>query len=549
MRRTDEQGRAGRSGQRRADGGMVMMMALVLMTGLILLAGTSSLRSTRQTQTTAVELDQTRAFYATEAAVEEGSEELRTLLENVLDPSSEQVSSLPTPTIGDYEVEQFAVTKVGPLTQENITSGDYKGLIGFVQRYTIASTVHSGVRSSSIEREIQHQFIPLFQFGVFYEADLEINPGVAMTFVGPIHTNANLYMGTSASIACNSKVTAVGRYFHYRKESGVDETGPVTVNNALGVPQAVWRGSYFLDERRPTWAQDALTLWNGNFRDRAHGLTTLRLPLPPTDNQHKIIERPVAGDTPTDRNAKYWYKSTLRYFDGTITDSAGHVLVIPGVFSTTSDQFTDQRENKRVDVLNIDVAAMIAGGYSPRNGIMYVTHNTGDRPVIRLTNATTLPAGGLTIVTDEPLYVKGNFNTTSKKGAAIMCDAITLLSPNWNDANSASPIASRTATPMTVNACVMAGHVATAGSNYSGGLENSFRFLENWSGVTLTFSGSIVNLWFSVYNTARWPGTGSVYNAPTRHWGYDTDLLQPGKWPPGTPRVQTIQRGSWKQIS
>ncbi|MBI5059420.1 hypothetical protein HZB60_06530 [candidate division KSB1 bacterium] len=519
------------------------------MSGLIFLAGTSSLRSTRETQTTAVELDHTRAFYAAEAAVEEGSEELRTLLENVIDPSSDQVAGLVRPTIGEYTIENFDVDKVGPLTQENITAGDYQGLIGFVQRYTIAARAQSGKRSSQVWREIQHQFIPLFQFGVFYENDLEIFPGVAMTFVGPIHTNANLYMGSGASIACNSTVTAVGYYYHYRKDNGVDEAGPVTVTNGFGVPQNVWRGSYWLDERRPTWQQDALALWTGNFRDRSHGLTTLRLPLPPTDNQHKIIERPLPGDNATDRNAKYWYKASVRYLDGAITDSSGAVISMPGVFSYTQNQFTDARESRVVDVLNIDIGAMIAGGYSPPNGIMYVSHTNGDRAVVRLKNAATLPVGGLTIVTDRPLYTQGHFNSVAKKGAALMCDAITLLSPNWNDALSAGTMSARIPTALTVNACVMAGHVVTVGTTYSGGLENSFRFLENWSGVTVTFRGSIVHLWSSVYNIGSWRYGSPVYNAPRRVWGFDTDLLQPGNWPPGTPRVQTVQRGAWKQIS
>jgi hypothetical protein len=527
--------------------GTVMLVAMLLLTGLVYIAGTSAIRSVRQDQVSTVDYDHTRAFYAAEAAIEQGALDLREELENVIDPTQAQLDAMADPTVTGMEISSFTITKTGPLTQETLTSGDYQGLIGFVQRYDLNARAQGGRRGATVTREIQHQFIPLFQFGVFYEDDLEIFPGPAMTFIGPIHTNSNLFMGAVTSIACNSTVTVVGNYYHYRKANGVDEVGPVTVFDVAGVAQNVWRGTYWLDERQATWQQDALALWGGTFRDQAHGLNTLRLPLPPATNQHVIIERGVAGDGTQERSQKYWYKATRRYVDGAITDSSGAAVAMPGVFTLVNDDFWDDREDRDVDALNINVANMIANGCVPPNGILYVTHATGNRRVVRITNAGTLPTGGLTIATDLPVYIQGHYNNVAKKGSAILCDAITLLSPNWNDANSHLALNSRVPTALTVNACFMAGHVETTGSDYSGGLENSFRFLEKWGGITVTFRGSIINLWFSQINTALWGG--SYYQAPNRNWGFDTDLLQPGNWPPGTPRVQTVQRGAWRQVS
>ena len=179
-----------------------------------------------------------------------------------------------------------------------------------------------------------------------------------------------------------------------------------------------------------------------------------------------------------------------------------------------------------------------------------MSNNAGDAPVVRIINGTTLPVGGLTIATDLPMYIKGNYNSTAKKGSALMCDALTLLSPSWNDSHSnLSMTANRVASNMTVFACIMTGHVNTVGSTYSGGLENEFRFLENWSGKNLTYLGSIIDLWFSRSATAPWQQTGYYYNAPNRIWSYDTDLVNPSNWPPGAPRVHTVQRGTWRQIS
>jgi hypothetical protein len=552
MRHSRITGREGQgTGQMSNQRGMVMMVAMILMTGLIFIAATSAIRSNRSTQLTAVEMDNLRTFYATEGAVEWGSGELRDLLTTTMDPTQAQLDALAPPALSGFNVETFQITKVGGLTDELLSSGDYKGLHGYVQRYTVHATVASNRRASEVEREIQHQFIPLFQFGVFYEKDLEIIPGPAMTFTGPIHTNGNLYMSCETSINCQSTVTAVGRYWHYRKESPTtDPPGSVNIKDKFGVWKNVWRGSYWLDNRQPTWGVDALSLWGGNFRDASHGLTPLRLPLPPAADQHVAIERSLVGDTQLERDAKYWYKASIRWVDGNLTNAAGVPLVQPNVYTYTPDKFYDQRENKWVDCLDINIGTMIAGGFAPPNGIIYVSHNNGNAPVVRILNAATLPAGGLTIATNLPMYVKGNYNTVAKKGSSLLSDALTLLSPSWNDANSNSAMSTvRIAGDMTINACIMTGHVGTVGANYSGGLENNFRFLENWSGKNCTFNGSIIDLWYSQFATARWITTGTYYNAPNRIWGYDNDLVSPANWPPGAPRVHTVQRGIWRQIS
>jgi hypothetical protein len=549
--------RKGREGQdkgkRKKEQGMVLLAAVVMMSGLVFVATTSSLNSIGQTKVTSVELEETRTFYAAEAAVEWGTNELRSILENNLDPEQDELDVLSRPTLEGYDLEFYEIEKSGTTTSEILTSGDYIGLYGYVQRYNIQARVSSERRSTGIVREIQHQYIPLFQFGVFYDKDLEIFPGVLMTFTGRVHTNANLYMGAEVGINCESYVTAIGKYWHQRKDNARPDTpGYVRIKDAHGVYQDVWRGSYWLDNRRATWANEALEVWEGQFRDESHGLSVLKLPLPPAADQHIIIERPLPGDGATEKAQKYYYKAGVRYIDGTLTDSLGNILSQPGVYTFTGDKFKDTRENKWMDVVDINIQTMIANNWVPANRIIYVSKASAsyDGLCVRIKNAGTLPTGGLTIATDLPLYVWGHYNNVSKKGSALLCDAITLLSPNWLDANSGGSLGSRVPTTMNINCCVMTGHVPTPlGGTYSGGFENIFRFLEAWtSSINVNYRGSVIDLWDSRKATANWV-YGGYYTAPKRNWGFDTDLLQPGNWPPGTPRVHTIQRGAWRQIS
>ena len=77
-----------------------------------------------------------------------------------------------------------------------------------------------------------------------------------------------------------------------------------------------------------------------------------------------------------------------------------------------------------------------------------------------------------------------------------MGDAITVLSANWKDTyNSNTNLSSRVPSATTVNAATLEGIVQSTnvGSTYySGGVENFLRLEENWSGLTLTYNGSIV---------------------------------------------------------
>jgi hypothetical protein len=186
-------------------------------------------------------------------------------------------------------------------------------------------------------------------------------------------------------------------------------------------------------------------------------------------------------------------------------------------------------------------------------------YNIVSQSGVVLTNGAMLPTLGLSVVTPDPLYIVGNynvctngtpvnlgtFNTSQTRPAAVYSDAITILSSNWNPANSTSSINSRPAANDTVNAAFLTGNVPSNGSYYSGGVENFPRFLENWNNCTFTYNGSMVCMFNSQIATAPWPGTGTVYNPPTRNWAFDLNFNNPLKQPPLVPHVISVNRGAW----
>ncbi|MFZ0856196.1 MAG: hypothetical protein WAN10_05020, partial [Candidatus Acidiferrales bacterium] len=143
------------------------------------------------------------------------------------------------------------------------------------------------------------------------------------------------------------------------------------------------------------------------------------------------------------------------------------------------------------------------------------------RRALKLVNATNINLGtcpdavpcGLTIASENPVYVQGDFNvapnangvwSTTNIGASVVADAVTLLSDNWNDVNSfSSPYSTaslRNATTTTYRFAVVAGKgisfpqpgACGTGACYDdfgtdGGVHNFLRYLESWSGQTLYY--------------------------------------------------------------
>lgn len=151
---------------------------------------------------------------------------------------------------------------------------------------------------------------------------------------------------------------------------------------------------------------------------------------------------------------------------------------------------------------------------------------------------------GLTVVSDQAIFIEGNYNTNSPgwRPAAIMGDAINILSSNFQSTWSSHGSSVTAAAATFVQAAFLGGTRTTGGVEgssgqdgyYNGGLENYPIFHENWSGVAMTYRGSFVSLKQPSHSSGAWGG--SYYSAPTRDWGYDSRFNNVANLPPLSPR-------------
>lgn len=542
------------NGMVRNDRGFVIITCLAILLMLGIIGAAAVMKSADDVEISGSQLRDVNALYAAES----GAELAYAIFRNAIDTSNYPPNPLPT---GSFEMEHYSVvystSQDDTTKQTSMTQGMYRGLYGLGDVYDIVSSATSVSTpiTNTVSLRMEKVLVPIFQFAVFYEPDMEIHPAPFMALEGRVHANGNLYLGSNSGLDISSFLTAAGGIMHGRKPGSGQTmgTGSVRVKDDNGTFQDMKNDDgTWLDNSDDDWVDLSMERWNGQVQDEEHGINELYLPVAVSGDPVDLIKDAGAGTNPD----SYEHKAGLKIINGTAyfrqadnswTDVTA-AMIAEG--SITSGTFYDGREQKNIDALNIDISKLNTSAYWPTNGLVYTKQSAGgvDQPATRLVNGSTLKAG-LTVVSENPLYTQGDYNSALKKPAAVICDAFNILSNNWDDGNSTLGIDSRVASNTTINVSFITGNTTTGedGHAYNGGLENLPRFLEKWTDKTLKIRGSMVDLWESAQATGEW-SYGTFYTAPDRDWGFDSDLLDPNKMPPGTPMVNIVVRKQWAQL-
>ena len=187
--------------------------------------------------------------------------------------------------------------------------------------------------------------------------------------------------------------------------------------------------------------------------------------------------------------------------------------------------------------------------------------------------------GGFTLASENPAYVVGDFNALASEGgaadaetgtftqshasSAVIADAVTLLSNSYTDLETwrfPAQAPSRTGSTTYYRMAIASGknmnypYNATwaAGDDdfgLDGGAHNFLRYLENMNGTTVSYLGSMVSLYYSMYATGVFKCCDyAVYQWPTRDYAFDSDFLDLTKMPPGTPRFRDVVNLGFQQV-
>lgn len=499
----------------------------------------------------------------------------------------------PPLTLNGREVRTYVV-EPNPLGNNiTIPTGEqFAGLNALEYTYNVASKAidpASGQPESQVQMIFQSRLVPLFQFVAFYNKDLEILPSPPMTLNGRVHTNNDLYLnGAGGPLTINGRITIGGGLYRGRKNN-TDCGGTVSVYstatallpiNCAGVTTQI--------------AQLALDNWLGRIKTSQPPLT-----VPQPDSLD-----PKVGNI-------FWDKADIRVIANYNTippqvelrraDNTLAYVISSGVKNANamgsavslSDKFVNNREGKPIRMLEVDQAALmdlinsntglyLGGGKGlddssegglvfyfgvdapnayncngvPISGTCPTSPVTGNDLGVRIRNAdkigSTLAGApsvkGLTIVSNQAVYIQGDFNKTNKIPASVISDTINVLSNGW-DYNS-EVVRNRQAgqQPAALDTEINAGFLtgtddtnSTLTPGYNGGLENYPRFHEAWgSGHTLKYRGSFVSL--SKPQRVKGAWSSQTYGPPKRDWDYDTDFNDASKLPPLAPRFVYLKQ-------
>src|SRR5437588_12960038 len=75
-----------------------------------------------------------------------------------------------------------------------------------------AATQTSTGISVMLERRMNNYLVPIFQFGMFSNEDIELYPLPSMAFNGRVHANGNIYASASTSLTFQAKVTTANEF-------------------------------------------------------------------------------------------------------------------------------------------------------------------------------------------------------------------------------------------------------------------------------------------------------------------------------------------------
>lgn len=576
-----------------------------------------------------------KAFYSAEVgldlavnAIVEEFEDLVPYTTSLDDPNADADGFITVENYRDYKVRYKVTNPLKKYLYQSSVGSSF--IFHHAHTYDIEATATSLKDSSRefLKERIRILETPLVQYFMFYGqtgggADLELFPGPEMNMWGRIHSNGDIYIGSSGDgrggfsrinlrnyddqgnlsphlMSASGKITTQFKHSGQSFDNTVfvktsnegttfspTEALPPTIDKSNESEQESRFNDYVL-VNEPKFVTPSISLIErGGFYEK-------RAKNPKTNKIDSIIITGMGGlgienievsvSRPTLTNVTELVKTGR-------TTSGNSISGLPfPIIQETRNAFEDCREDDRsVDTTDIDINALqrwyvaylasqglSLGGngilvYTSRSPDSSFTNHNGNLQAIRLVRIDrfhSIPEllDETTLVTDNPLYVQGDFNSINTKGVALVSDAFNILSNDFVNHypgyGSIPPNGGKVCgygqevlfyyfrgSETTVNAAIFTGNVHNRVTDGDGA--HVFpRFHEWWhvkpnfpyKASVLNILGSFINLWTSKQANSEWcPAGGDCYSAPIRNWGWDVRFQDPNFWPPFVPSVFSVE--------
>ena len=299
----------------------VTIISIILLGALLLSA---ALVSKVDTSSTIASTESNSGFYAAEAGLNLRASDIRsefigfqrpsgispTSWEDCIDASTtnngtEDFACDTSLIINEQQIASFIVDQTGSEPESiTVSDGIYAGLNAQEYRYDVISTAleeegNDNVPTAILGMRFKSRLVPLFQFAIFYENDIEFSIPPDMTMNGRIHSNNNIFVNSgNSTLRLNSILTMAGQLYRGNKTSisGLQCAGTVTIPTEGGTAQNLnCNGGVITPYTEATTTPSNISTWGNTINIGVEALTV------PTLNEFD----PVAG-------ARYWDNADLR---------------------------------------------------------------------------------------------------------------------------------------------------------------------------------------------------------------------------------------------
>src|SRR5437588_1264094 len=231
-----------------------------------------------------------------------------------------------------------------------------------------AATQTSTGISVMLERRMNNYLIPIFQFGMFSNEDIELYPLPAMAINGRVHANGNIYASASSNLTFQAKVTTAGEfvtdvwrngtalgYDHVFMTVGAVNV-PITMGSMVNGPniagatagqRGYWPGSPN-GTINSSWNSTSVAAaqsgvanqFGGQLLTRSTCAAPLLLPMQLEGNMtQEILKRRLPSDSTVLADSRYHSKAQIRILldDEATTGDAAGIPAGQGVYLSTFD--------------------------------------------------------------------------------------------------------------------------------------------------------------------------------------------------------------------
>jgi hypothetical protein len=370
-----------------------------------------------------------------------------------------------------------------------LNSSQFNGLFAAIANCTVTATATPLNQGYNISATVTEQFqlaaIPVFQYGAFYNMDMDDSPGQPMTMSGKVMVNGNIWMCPQALATFNDTVAAS------LLVTNADDPNDQQ-NLTFNAGNLVYNGGSPLSHHdslvMPIAGNSSMTNVEAILTIPPAGLGVPNDAAYAPSNQTYLYNECdlIISNSVTGNYGRSWYTTNLSAYFSDYYNPSGRLILLTndliiykstsvnsnylnnptnilfaGYSFVTNTLFYDFRESATVQVVQIDIAKFntwltnttAGGGYTwnvqcggsdgahgdkghPIDSIYLYNAvpliSKSQLPAVRVVNGAQLPsAKGLTIATPQPLYVLGNYNIQTNAGATAGQLSINTTNTAW----------------------------------------------------------------------------------------------------------------------